>query len=82
LGSCVCWVKENSLAESSGLMTGELSKHLPTFCQEPVSFIHTFAKISLSLISGDVIIKVNSVYIAGFTQQQIKDLVQESSFLM
>ncbi|XP_077055467.1 cytohesin-interacting protein isoform X2 [Siphateles boraxobius] len=52
LGSCVCWVKENSLAESSGLMT------------------------------GDVIITVNSVYIAGFTQQQIKDLVQKSSFLM
>ncbi|KAK7144426.1 hypothetical protein R3I94_010748 [Phoxinus phoxinus] len=52
LGSCVCWVKENSLAESSGLMT------------------------------GDVIITVNSVYIAGFTQQQIKDLVQKSSSLM
>ncbi|XDV36175.1 hypothetical protein PO909_006007 [Leuciscus waleckii] len=52
LGSGVCWVKENSLAESSGLMT------------------------------GDVIITVNSVYIAGFTQQQIKDLVQTSSFLM
>ncbi|XP_016369813.1 cytohesin-interacting protein-like [Sinocyclocheilus rhinocerous] len=52
LGSCVCWVKENSLAESSGLMT------------------------------GDVIITVNSVYIAGFTQQQINNLVQKSSTLM
>ncbi|XP_016093666.1 cytohesin-interacting protein [Sinocyclocheilus grahami] len=51
-GSCVCWVKENSLAESSGLMT------------------------------GDVIITVNSVYIAGFTQQQINNLVQKSSTLM
>ncbi|KAF4111986.1 cytohesin-interacting protein [Onychostoma macrolepis] len=52
LGSCVCCVKENSLAESSGLMT------------------------------GDVIVTVNSVYIAGFTHQQIKDLVQKSSTLM
>ncbi|XP_052415411.1 cytohesin-interacting protein [Carassius gibelio] len=52
LGSCVCWVKENSMAESSGLMT------------------------------GDVIITVNSVYIAGFTQQQISNLVQKSSTLM
>ncbi|RXN09981.1 cytohesin-interacting -like protein [Labeo rohita] len=51
LGSCVCWVKENSLAESSGLMT------------------------------GDVIITVNCVHIAGFTHQQIKDLVQKSSIL-
>ncbi|XP_051753883.1 protein TAMALIN [Ctenopharyngodon idella] len=52
LSSYVCWVKENSLAESSGLMT------------------------------GDVIITVNSVHIAGFTHQQIKDLVQKSSLLM
>ncbi|KTG33895.1 hypothetical protein cypCar_00007397 [Cyprinus carpio] len=52
LGSCVCWVKENSLAESSGLMT------------------------------GDVIITINSVNIAGFTQQQINNLVQKSSTLM
>ncbi|XP_059426219.1 cytohesin-interacting protein [Carassius carassius] len=52
LGSCVCWVKENSLAERSGLMT------------------------------GDVILTVNSVYIAGFTQQQISNLVQKSSTLM
>ncbi|XP_067314417.1 cytohesin-interacting protein [Pseudorasbora parva] len=51
-GSCVCWVKENSLAESSGLKT------------------------------GDVIITVNSVYIAEFTHQQIKDLVQKSDLLM
>ncbi|XP_073687685.1 cytohesin-interacting protein [Garra rufa] len=52
LGSCVCWVKENSLAESCGLMT------------------------------GDVIITVNSVCIAGFTHEQIKDLIQKSSILM
>ncbi|KAK2888956.1 hypothetical protein QQF64_029034 [Cirrhinus molitorella] len=52
LGWCVCGVKENSLAESSGLMT------------------------------GDVIITVNSVCVAGFTNQQIKDLVQKSSMLM
>ncbi|XP_051569204.1 cytohesin-interacting protein-like [Myxocyprinus asiaticus] len=51
LGSCACWVKENSLAESCGLMT------------------------------GDAIVTVNSVYAAGFTHQQIKDLIQNSSFL-
>ncbi|KTF94543.1 hypothetical protein cypCar_00011562, partial [Cyprinus carpio] len=52
LGSCVCWVEENSLAESNGLMT------------------------------GDVIITVNNVYISGSTPQQIKDLVKKSSILM
>lgn len=56
-------------------------KTLTHFCRAPVSFILT-EKISLSLISGDVIITVNSVYIAGFTHQQIKDLVQKSSTLM
>ncbi|XP_026069912.1 cytohesin-interacting protein-like [Carassius auratus] len=52
LCSCVCWVKEDSLAESSGLLT------------------------------GDVIITVNSVCIAGSTLQQINELVQKSSILM
>ncbi|XP_001332231.3 cytohesin-interacting protein [Danio rerio] len=49
---CVCFVKEDSLAESSGLMT------------------------------DDVIIAVNSVSIAEFTQQQLKDLFQKASILM
>ncbi|XP_043097251.1 cytohesin-interacting protein [Puntigrus tetrazona] len=52
LGSCVCWVKEDSLAESSGLLT------------------------------GDVITAINSVCIAGFTHQQIKDLLQKSPTLI
>ncbi|XP_056315343.1 cytohesin-interacting protein [Danio aesculapii] len=52
LGSCMCFVKEDSLAESCGLMT------------------------------GDVIIAVNSVSIAGFTHQQLKDLLQKTSILM
>ncbi|XP_051562265.1 cytohesin-interacting protein-like [Myxocyprinus asiaticus] len=51
LGACVCWVKENSIAESCGL------------------------------IKGDAIVTVNSVHTAGFTCQQIKDLIQKSCLL-
>uniref|UniRef100_A0A8C1Y347 Si:dkey-276j7.2 n=1 Tax=Cyprinus carpio TaxID=7962 RepID=A0A8C1Y347_CYPCA len=82
LGSCVCWVEENSLAESNGLMTGELSRHLLTSCKQQYhsNFLNT--KISLYLTSGDVIITVNNVYISGSTPQQIKDLVKKSSILM